>query len=186
MNFFGGGYGGAWSGAQVEEHAHRLAASDRLRTRCACAGAGAERGGVPCKKRTRVSPCPGRCERSECRCVTTELDGVDFQDPDAPDGRPDFRRAGAAGLNAGGYGIRKLPMHDAGHRRFRGGRRATCSATRRRCANQAGFCGESSRTDFPSSRLLSSTTRSVNFCGFFSSSIRLQRSVIRSLSSVVT
>jgi hypothetical protein len=26
----------------------------------------------------------------------------------------------------------------------------------------------------------------VNFCGFFSSSIRLQRSVIRSLSSVVT
>lgn len=46
--FLEGGYGGAWSGAQAEEHAHRLASFDRLRTRCACAGAGAERNAAEC------------------------------------------------------------------------------------------------------------------------------------------
>ena len=46
-------------------------------SRARAAGAGAEWNAPECpaKKRTWFSPCPGRCERSECRCVTTVLDG---------------------------------------------------------------------------------------------------------------
>jgi hypothetical protein len=52
------------------------------------------RNGMPrsaLQKRTWFSPCPGRCEQSERRCVTTVLNGIDFLDPDAPDRRPDSR-----------------------------------------------------------------------------------------------
>ena len=85
--FLRAGYGGAWNGAQAEvaRARGRLARCARGTDECVrrhtppSAGArcrsrsGVERAGVPDKKRIWVSPCPGRCERSECRCAATAL-----------------------------------------------------------------------------------------------------------------
>ena len=84
LNFFlRGVYGGAWNGAQAEvaRGRNRLAVSPQKRPRAAGAGAEWNAPECPAKKRTWFSPCPGRCERSECRCVTTVLDVFELLDP---------------------------------------------------------------------------------------------------------
>ena len=118
--FFAGGYGGAWSGAQAEERARRLAAGDRLRTRRARAGAGAEwnASGVPDKKKNmgftlswtvRAKRAPWvRCSvrRRRDSNLTSSL-------RTAAAGALAIRQMRPAGSAAGSYGIRKLPLHEA-------------------------------------------------------------------------
>ena len=120
--FLEGGHGGAWSGAQAEEHAHRLALFDRLRTRCACAVAGAER---------KAAECPTKKEHgfhlvldgaSEASAVASPRSSTGLTSP-IQTRRIAALTSGELARLAGmlvAVGSEKLLMHGAGRGLFRG------------------------------------------------------------------